>query len=116
MAPLRRSFCASVRPARFSGESAVAVLPSSDSTQPPAWVMKAPTRWNSGEITSPVWDPVVRRVATRSRPAQSFGTSASVRPALVQRSSLITRARVEKSLGAHWSLPSMVKVCRSEGT
>ncbi|KGN42206.1 hypothetical protein N801_01315 [Knoellia aerolata DSM 18566] len=52
--------------------------------------------------------PLVSLVAAASRPAQSLGMSASVRPALVHRSVLMTSASVEKSLGAHWSLSSYV--------
>ena len=88
-------FFISASPARFCGVSAVTLVPSLLITQPPAWTMKAPPRLMSLPITRPVTLPLVSFLATVSRPAQSFGMSASVRPALAHRSVLMTRARVE---------------------
>ena len=55
---------------------------------------------------SPTWLPVVSFFATAASWSQVVGTSASVRPALVQASVLICSARVEKSFGAQYCLPS----------
>ena len=88
-------FWTSARPALAGALSAVIVLPSGETTQPPACLMKAPLRLMSLPMTRPVTFPDVSFLATASRPAQSLGMSASVSPALVQRSVLISRARVE---------------------
>ncbi len=57
-------------------------------------------------IPRPAWSPVVSFLETASSSSHVVGTSASVRPALVQESVLIWRARVEKSLGEQYCLPS----------
>ncbi len=51
----------------------VAVFPSFEVSQPPAWIMKTPRRWNSGPVQSPTWLEVVSFFATDASCAQVVG-------------------------------------------
>src|ERR1700712_3583589 len=93
----------------FACELTVAVLPSALARAPPFWAKKASTRSWVAPTGRPTWPPVVSFLATFARSAQFFGTSASVRPALVQSAVLMNRARVETSFGAQTSFESTVK-------
>ena len=88
------------RAARFSGVSAVGCLPSLLVSQPPFCTMKAPIRSRVSPSASGTCPLALIFWATAVSCSQVVGTSASVSPALVHRSVLICRARVEKSLGA----------------
>ncbi len=68
-------------------------------SEPPACRMNASTRSSVSLKTRPVTLPVVSFLATVSSWSQSLGMSASVRPAFVHRSVLISSASVEKSFG-----------------
>ena len=80
--------------------SAVAWLPSALMIQPPACTMNAPIRSRVSPMASGMIPGRLDLLGDRGqlRPRWS-GTSASVSPAFVHRSVLISSARVEKSFG-----------------
>ena len=51
----------------------VAVFPSFETSQPPAWIMKTPSRWNSGPVQRPTWPDRVSFFATAASCFQVFG-------------------------------------------
>ena len=57
-------------------------------------------------ITRPTWSAVVSVCATVGSSSHVVGMSASVRPAASHASVLISSARVEKSFGTQYALPS----------
>ena len=51
----------------------VAVFPSFETSQPPAWSMKTPSRWNSGFVHRPTWPFRVSFFATAASCFQVVG-------------------------------------------
>ena len=89
-----------VKAARFALLLTVAVLPSLETSQPPAWIMKTPSRWNSGPVQRPTWPFRVSFFATAASCFHVFGRSAFVSFAPFHEAVLMTSASVEKSFGA----------------
>ena len=76
------------------------MVPSADTSPPPACAMKAPIRAYSPPNTRPFVVPVVSFAATADSWSHVVGMSASVRPAAAHRSVLMINCSVEKSFGA----------------
>ena len=104
--PALTFFCTYSRASVTSGVFADGPDPSSLSHQPPFCTTKAPSRSMPTPMPSPAWSLVVSFFETASSSSQVVGMSASVRPAFAHESVLICRARVEKSLGTQYCLPS----------
>ena len=58
---------------RFAALLTVAVLPSLEVSQPPAWIMKTPSLWNSGFVQSPTCPFLVSFFATEASCAHVVG-------------------------------------------
>ena len=111
--PALTFFCTHSRASVTSGVFAAGPEPSSLSHQPPFCTTNAPSRSMPTPMPSPTWSLVVSFFETASSSSHVVGTSASVSPAFSHESVLIWRARVEKSFGTQYCLPSYVNVWRS---
>src|SRR6476620_4486907 len=97
-----------LKAAMFALLFTVAVFPSLETIQPPAWIMKTPSRWNSGPVQRPTWPFRVSFLETAASCFHVLGRSAFVSFAPFQEAVLMTSASVEKSFGAAYRWPLYV--------